>query len=125
MTAAAAGLGGCGDAFSPPPGATRLDPPPIYKELWREVEGCSGLSRSMAWVNWFLVPEHPFPCGTRFCAGLWVSPHNIYLSDVAAHDQYGDNYLTVRHEILHELVRKPGHPPVFSQCELLREGTDY
>jgi len=116
---------GCGDAFAPPPGTTPLDPPPIYSDLWREVEACSGVSGNMDVIRWFMVQGGSFLCGLHFCDGLWVSPHNIYLSDLAAHDLQGDNYLTVRHEMLHELIRKPGHPPVFSQCHLLRTGTDY
>jgi hypothetical protein len=113
---------GCVEGFSPPDGTTRLNPPPVYGDLWRAVESCSGWTGDIALVHWYLVPGERFSCNGAFCNGLWESPHNIYLSDVAAHDLDGDNYFTVRHEILHELVRQPGHPPVFSQCHLLRPG---
>ncbi len=72
-------------------------------------------------VQWYIVPgTTTFPCDYGSCRGLWVSPHSIYLSDAAAHDYFFEDFFTVKHEILHDLVGKPGHPPVFEQCGLLR-----
>ena len=114
--------GGCtGDAVSPLAGAEYFDPPATYSSLWTEVEGCSALTGTMSRVRWYVVPgTTTFECAYGACRGLWVAPHDIYLSDVAAHDFFGDNFFTVKHEILHDLVGHPGHPPVFQQCGLLR-----
>lgn len=117
----ALGVGCAGDAFSPVAGAEPFDPPATYSVLWSEVEACSQLTGTMSLVDWYMVPgTTTFKCEYGNCRGLWVSPHDIYLSDVAAHDFFGDNFFTVKHEILHDLVGEPGHPPVFEQCGLLR-----
>ncbi len=114
--------GACsGDVFQPIDGAEPFDPPAPYDVLWTEVEGCSGLTGTMARVDWYIVPgTTTFDCEYGACRGLWIAPHKIYLSDVAAHDFFGDDFFTVRHEILHDLVGHAGHPPVFEQCGLLR-----
>jgi len=116
--------GACGDALSAPvAGAEPFDPPATYSNLWTEVEGCSSLTGSMPLVRWYIVPgTTTFPCQYGACRGLWEAPHSIYLSDFAAHNFFGDDFFTVKHEILHDLVGKPGHPPVFQQCGLLRTG---
>jgi hypothetical protein len=114
--------GACsGDVSSPVAGAEPFDPPATYSNLWTEVEACSQLTGSMSLVNWYVVPgTTTFTCEYGACRGLWVAPHDIYLSDVAAHDFFGDNFFTVKHEILHDLVGHAGHPPVFDKCGLLR-----
>ncbi|HXO86575.1 MAG TPA: hypothetical protein VN803_13730 [Gemmatimonadales bacterium] len=113
---------GCkGDVLAPVDGAEPFDPPATYSVLWTEVETCSQLTGSMSLVNWYIVPgTTTFKCEYGACRGLWVAPHSIYLSDVAAHDFFGDDFFTVRHEILHDLVGHPGHPQVFEDCGLLR-----
>lgn len=125
IAAALVGLAaGCsGDAFQPVEGAEPFVPPAAYDVLWTEVEDCSALTGTMSRVSWFLVPgTTTFDCEYGACRGLWVAPHKIYLSDVAAHNFFRDNFFTVKHEILHDLVGEPGHPPVFEQCGLLRPG---
>jgi len=113
---------GCGDGFAPPDGAEHYDPPAVYSILWQETEDCAQLTGTMSRVHWYMIPgTSTLPCDYGDCRGLWEAPHNIYLSDVAAHDFFGDNFFTVRHEILHDLVGQPGHPAVFQQCGLLRD----
>ena len=114
--------GACGDGLSAPLGAERFDPPAVYTVLWGEVETCAGVQGSMSVVHWYVVPKTlTFPCEYGACRGLWVAPHSIYLSDAAAHDTFFEEFFTVKHEILHDLVGAPGHPPVFQQCGLLRD----
>ena len=109
------------EAFSPPAGAERFDPPPAYSDFWTEVQNCSQLSGDSSRVNWYIVRGTvTFPCAYGDCRGLWVAPHDIYLSDGAASDVFFENFFTVKHEILHDLVGQAGHPPVFEQCGLLR-----
>ena len=65
------------------------------------------------------MPETPFPCLGRLCRGVWVEPHDIYIAEGYL-DASGNDYFTVRHEILHDLVQYPGHPKVFNACGLAR-----
>ena len=112
---------GCGEAFSPPAGAEPFDPPAAYSDFWIQVQNCSHLSGDMTRVQWYVVRGTlTFPCAYGACRGLWAAPHNIYLSDAAADDLFAENFFTVKHEILHDLVGRTGHPPVFQQCGLLR-----
>lgn len=90
---------------------------PVYRELWDRVETCSGLSGKMSRVQWFVVPGYEIECNGLSCSGLWVSPHKIYLSESIVHDSLRD-YSTVRHEILHDLLQRPGHPAQFEKCGL-------
>ena len=115
-------LAGCADAFAPPQGAERWYPPPVvFDNLWSQVEGCAQLSGDMRLVRWYVVPRTmTFPCAWGDCRGLWSAPHNIYLSHAAAHNLFLDDFFTVRHEMLHDLVGHAGHPPVFEQCGLMR-----
>lgn len=116
---AAASLG-CRDAFAPPGGTQQFEPPSAYRVAWQEVETCSGLRGNFDRVRWFLVPQPFFRCPEGNCNGAWESPHNIYLSQIAAADS-GSGYFTVRHETLHDLLGGGAdHPPVFRACRLLR-----
>ena len=109
----------CLDPFAPPPRTYRFDPPFAYRVAWLEVENCSGLRGDFTRVKWFAIPGPFFRCAEGNCQGMWVSPHDIYLSDFARSDSAGD-YFTVRHEILHDLLGRGGHPPVFRTCNLVR-----
>lgn len=117
----AVALAGCVDAFSPPPGSEPYLPPAVYEIYWQQVESCSQLTGDMARIRWFIVPgTTTFPCPYGNCRGLWVAPHDVYLSDAAAHNLFLENFFTVKHEMLHDLIAQPGHPPAFEQCGLMR-----
>jgi hypothetical protein len=112
--------GSCVDTFAPPSGTYPFAPPPFYQGLWEQVEGCSGLSGDFAKVRWFAVPQRLFTCPDGECFGVWEGPHNIYVTELAMADSLG-NYFTVRHEMLHELLRGGlNHPPAFDTCHLRR-----
>ena len=105
-----------------PIGTDRFDPPAVYRNAWQEVEQCSALHGEFERVRWFAVPQSSFPCGEGNCLGFWIEPHDVYLSERARSDSAAQlsRYFTVRHEILHDLVGRSGHPPVFATCDLLR-----
>ena len=116
----------CQDSFSPPPGTYRFQPPPAYAAAWASVEDCSGLRGGMNRVQWYALPGvTTFPCGEGSeCSGMWRSPHSVYVAEWAR-DMYHDNYLVVRHEMLHDLLGGGGadgrpHPSVFWTCGLMR-----
>ena len=108
----------CVAPFEPPSGTYRFVPSARYHDLWARVSDCAGLTGDIRKVEWNVVPGDFFQCGDQACEGLWVAPHSIFLAESTVNDSL-TGYFTVRHEILHELVRKAGHPSVFVKCGLL------
>ena len=96
-------------------GESRIAPPAVYREWWAATEACSGLRGDFDRVQWLVVPGHSFHCSSGQCVGHWEPGHLIYLaSDWANHE------MVVRHEMLHDLLERSGHPnPPFGQeCPL-------
>jgi hypothetical protein len=119
-TLVALGAVACLDAFEARMDAVPLDPLPVYRDLWAQVESCSRLTGDFNRVRWFVIPDTTFRCGTiDGCAGAWMPPHSIYLSEPAVRDSLS-NYRTVQHEMLHDLLGGGAdHPPVFGDCLLM------
>lgn len=92
-----------------------MDPPPVYREWWAKTEACSGLTGDFDRVRWLVVEGHSFPCASGRCAGHWESSHQIYISA-----DWTMSEMVVRHEILHDLLGRTGHPnPPFGEgCPL-------
>lgn len=88
-----------------PTGDSPLDPPAEYREWWAKTEACSGLSGDFDRVRWQVVAGHSFDCPSGQCVGHWESNHEIYLSE-----DWAMNEMVVRHEMLHDLLGRPGHP---------------
>jgi hypothetical protein len=109
------GLTGCG--FDPV-GETPLDPPPVYREWWAKTQACSGLSGDFDRLRWSTIEGPSFSCSSGQCAGHWRSDHHIFLASEWSMDE-----MVVRHEMLHDLIGRPGHPaPPFGQgCPLTWE----
>lgn len=98
-----AALPGCG-GFAPDDSAP-LVAPPAYAQWWAATEACSGLSGDFARLRFEIVPGRDFPCPSGRCVGRWEPPSTIYL----ARDWSG-NEMVVRHEMLHALIGRSGHP---------------
>lgn len=113
---ATAFLCGCLDPFAPPLGTKRFEPRGLYTEYWSAVEQCSGLRGQFDRIRWYAVPATPFICPTTagYCYGLWREPHDIFVERTAP-------YLIVGHEMLHDLLQRTDHPPVFRTCGLTRD----
>jgi hypothetical protein len=112
LVAFAALLTACG--FDPA-GSQAWEPPAVYQEWWAKTEECSGLSGNFDRIEWMIVPGESFPCSSGNCVGHWDPGHKIFLaSDWTAHE------MVVRHEMLHDLIRRSGHPspPFGSGCPL-------
>lgn len=117
--------GGC-EVSTAPVNGRRVTAPASYALWWQADEACSGLTGALDDVDWYVVPadsDGGFWCEDgpdHTCAGEWVAPHAIYLA--GPNRTYPDGYAvdewTVRHEMLHDLVGRPGHPPVFDDCRL-------
>lgn len=98
-----------------PQGDVPLDPPPVYREWWLKTQACSGLTGNFDRIQWSVIEGPSFACSSGQCAGHWNNDHHIFLA--------GDwvmNEMVVRHEMLHDMIGRPGHPaPPFGQgCPL-------
>ena len=101
-------LGAC-ETMAPrlPPGAQRFTPPAVYQQWWQLTEECSGRSGRFADVRWYRVPgatDIPLGDGTMV-NGLW-QPNGNEIVLGGGTELEGD---LVRHEMLHALLRSPGH----------------
>jgi len=102
----------CLDAFAPA-GAKEFTPPDIYRTWWAEIEACAQLSGDLSRIEWYEVPGSRYDCPTypSGCAGWWQSPHTIYMAQAWVNDRR-----VVEHEMLHDLLQRSDHPPVFRTC---------
>jgi hypothetical protein len=101
-----------------PAGSQPWEAPAVYREWWDKTEACSGLSGNFDRVEWMVVPGESFRCSSGNCVGHWEPGHTIFLaSDWTMHE------MVVRHEMLHDLMRRSGHPspPFGSSCPLTWE----
>ena len=108
-------LGGCN---VDPANDVPLDPPPIYREWWVKTQACSGLSGDFDRLSFSTIEGPSFSCSSGQCAGHWRGDHHIFLAGDWAMDE-----MVVRHEMLHDLIGRPGHPaPPFGEgCPLTWE----
>jgi hypothetical protein len=100
----------CGHLTDPPlpANAQVFVPPPVYAEWWTMVESCSGLSGSLANIQWYSTTSLLWDPNDHdeAIAGYWSLASNrivLYTNDTIAGG-------VVRHEMLHALVRSAGHP---------------
>ena len=101
-----------------PAGSQPWEPPAVYREWWAATESCSGLSGEFERVEWMIVPGESFECASGRCVGHWEPRHRIWLAA-----EWTGHEMVVRHEILHELMRRSGHPdpPFGNGCPLTWE----
>lgn len=94
--------------------------PAVYRTWWTQIQRCSGLAGDYDDVRFFVAVSpltaggRRFPCGGgALCNGLWEAPHDITLAPAYLEDER-----LVQHEMLHDLLGVPGHPPVFEGCDV-------
>jgi len=82
---------------------------------WTATETCAGRTGDFERVQWFMVPGESFECPGGTCLGRWEANHRIYVAEA-----WLDHELVVRHEMLHEILRRGGHParPFEDPCHL-------
>jgi len=90
-----------------PADAAQFSPPPIYTKWWQMTEACSALTGSLAAVTWYQTSEvvHDTQSGDVI-AGYWLPESNRIVLTSSVMMDGG----IVRHEMLHALIRKGGHP---------------
>jgi hypothetical protein len=105
-------IAGCGFDIT---GEQPMEPPPVYREWWAKTQACSGLSGDFDRIEWLVVPGRSFECKSGQCVGHWHPSHQVYLAE-----EWLDNEMVVRHEMLHDLTNGGGHPsPPFGEgCPL-------
>jgi hypothetical protein len=101
-----------------PEGDTPLEPLEVYREWWAKTEACSGRKADFDRIRWSVVEGRSFPCESGQCVGHWESSHHIWIAR-----EWMTNEMVVRHEMLHDLLDKPGHPnpPFGADCPLTWE----
>jgi len=109
ITAATLGLSVCDRVVDPPlpADAEQYSPPAVYALWWNMTRECSGLAGSLDAVTWYRTNETLREDGTGDrIIGYWSSATNRIVMAASAVLDGPD----VRHEMLHALVRKTGHP---------------
>jgi hypothetical protein len=114
-TAAALLLAGCNFA---PEGDQPMEAPPEYRAWFAQTEACSGRTGDFDRIVWHVVDGESFECPSGRCVGRWNNDHHIYIASA-----YLKHELVVRHEMLHDLLGRPGHPdpPFGNGCPLTWE----
>lgn len=103
---------GCLDSFAPA-GAAPFNPPASYRAWWAAMEACAGTTGDFDRVAWYAVEGSSYPCPAYDgrCEGWWQPPHTVYIAQTLL----GDRRL-VEHEMLHDLLERGDHPPLFQAC---------
>ena len=99
----------CHDATEPHValGAVQITPPGRYALWWRLTQTCSGITKDYASVQWYVVPNTTtLTYQNNQVDAYWISdPDRIVLADARRNDGP-----IVRHEMLHALLHRNGHP---------------
>lgn len=100
---------GCGLLTEPAPywpsNVYAITPDTAYTTYWHQMEECSGLRAHFARVSWFRADSLlDYPGLGAFGLADWRQ-HRIALDG-----RYLRDAVTIRHEMLHELLQRDGHP---------------
>lgn len=119
-------IGGC-SAFEPstpllPAGAAPMVAPAEYQDWISKTRDCSGLAADFTVLQWYVVPGvETFPTEAGPKVGMWErtgSTARIVIAGKWLHHE-----MVVRHEMLHHLLNREGHPADFfvARCHLTWE----
>ena len=89
-----------------PDNATQFSPPAVYARWWAMTEACSGHAEDLEAIRWYRVPGAAIRHNGALVGGYWDPRGNR----IVLPEQQVENADAVRHEMLHALIRKPGHP---------------
>jgi hypothetical protein len=89
-----------------------MHPPPEFELWWEKTEACSGLQGDYTRISWYVVPAAAsFQTDVGEVVGLWTRSSDG--SEITLAGNYMDSELVVRHEMLHDLLGRQGHPPYY------------
>ncbi|MEO8450271.1 MAG: hypothetical protein ABI647_10800 [Gemmatimonadota bacterium] len=119
-------IGSCG-AFAPsesdlPVGSVRFAPPAQYAEWFAKTEACSGISGDAQAIAWYVVPgAETFETEAGRKVGMWERDKSG--ARIVLAGNYENSEMAVRHEMLHHLLDRTGHPPEYfvTRCHLTWE----
>jgi len=102
-----------------PAGAIGMTPAPDFAVWWSRTEQCSGINGDFGAIQWYVVPgARTFQSEIGEVVGLWSKSDETTRITIAG--DWSDNELVVRHEMLHALLNREGHPPEYfvQKCAL-------
>ena len=105
-----------------PANAQPFAAPVEFRTWWARTEECSGRAGDLSRVDWFVVPgAHTVETSDGPKVGVW-SHSSAGVRIVLAGDYVGSE-LVVRHEMLHALLDREGHPREYfeERCHLTWE----
>jgi hypothetical protein len=117
---------GC-SSFAPteerlPPGAVPMAAPAQYEAWFTSTERCAGLQGRFNRIQWYVVPGvETFPTEAGPKVGMWEKSGGQARIIIAG--RYQGHEMVVRHEMLHHLLDREGHPTEFfvERCQLTWE----
>ena len=126
LSLAVAMIGSC-SAFSPsiaalPAGAVQVAARPDFAAWFSRTEACSGVAGQFQQIQWFVVPGvAAFETAEGPKVGMWEKSGSVARIIIAG--RYLDHEMVVRHEMLHHLLDREGHPQEFfvDRCHLTWE----
>lgn len=104
---------------APPDGAVPMTAPSQYSEWYTRTEACADLAGSMGHIDWFVVPGvSTFQTDIGEKVGLWEQVGGRSRITIAGN--YAGDEMVVRHEMLHDLLERAGHPEEYfvTRCHL-------
>ena len=102
-----------------PIGAVALSAPAVYAEWHQRTQACSGLSGTISSVEFYVVPGvDAFPTKDGPKVGLWTRDGQS--SRIVIAGNFVNHEMVVRHEMLHQLLGREGHPDEYfvTRCQL-------
>ena len=124
------GLSGLGSACATlapsegllPPGAVQISPPTVYQDWAQRTRSCSGLEGDLSTVQFYVIPGvQTFSTKDGEKVGLWSREGRTDRIVIAGN--YENHEMVVRHEMLHALLQREGHPSGYfvDRCHLTWE----
>jgi hypothetical protein len=110
---------------APPEGAVLMTAPVEYATWYARTEACAELRGNADAIEWYVVPDvATFETSIGEKVGLWERVGNVSRITIAG--DYVGNEMVVRHEMLHDLLERTGHPPEYfvARCHLTWDSWD-
>jgi hypothetical protein len=105
-----------------PAGAVPVAAPASYAAWFARTEQCAGLRGSFQTVEWYVVPGvATFATSAGAKVGMWEKSGSVARIIIAGN--FADHEMVVRHEMLHHILDREGHPAEFfvDRCHLTWE----
>ena len=105
-----------------PPTAVQLVAPQIYRDWHLKTEACSGRIGEFSTIQFYVVPGvDSFPTEEGAKVGWWILEGGT--SRIVLAGNLASQELVVRHEMLHALLQRAGHPTEYfvDRCHLTWE----